>query len=114
MSDASPSPSQRVQLLVLERVDASRNMARYYVLSVEPTLFEEAALVRAWGRLGTAGRRRIDLYAKSSDARLALGVWLRRNCVEAMSRALARVQTTPPRDLSEFIGKLSRLWREGR
>ena len=29
-----------LQVLVLERVDRARNMARYYVLSVEPTLFE--------------------------------------------------------------------------
>ena len=53
-------------------------MARYYVLSIEPTLFDDAALVREWGRLGSLGRRRVDPYAKASDARLALGVWLER------------------------------------
>jgi predicted DNA-binding WGR domain protein len=78
MCDASPPSAQRVQLLFLERVDPARNMARYYVLSVEPTLFDDAALVREWGRLGSLGRRRVDLYAKASDARLALGVWLAR------------------------------------
>jgi predicted DNA-binding WGR domain protein len=78
MPDASPSDAQRVQFLVLERVDPARNMARYYVLSVEPTLFDDAALVREWGRLGSLGRRRVDLYGKASDARLALGVWLKR------------------------------------
>jgi predicted DNA-binding WGR domain protein len=35
-----------LQILVLERQDESCNMARYYVLSVEPTLFGDAALVR--------------------------------------------------------------------
>jgi len=35
-----------LQVLVLERVDRARNMARFYVLSIEPTLFEELALVR--------------------------------------------------------------------
>jgi predicted DNA-binding WGR domain protein len=78
MCDASPSFAQRVQLLVLERVDPARNMARDYVLSVEPTLFDDAALVRERGRLGSLGRRRVDPYAKASDARLALGVWLER------------------------------------
>jgi predicted DNA-binding WGR domain protein len=77
MRAASPSSAQRVQLLVLERVDPARNMARYYVLSIEPTLFDDAALVREWGRLGSLGRRRVDPYAKVS-ARLALGVWLER------------------------------------
>ena len=78
MSDASPSSEQRVQLLVLERIDVARNMARYYVLSVEPTLFDDAAVVREWGRLGRLGGRRIDLHAKNSDARLALDAWLAR------------------------------------
>ena len=40
-----------VQVLVLERVDRARNMAQFYVLSIETTLFEDLALVRRWGRL---------------------------------------------------------------
>ena len=39
-----------LQVLVLERVDRAKNMARFYVLSIEPTLFEDLALVRRWGR----------------------------------------------------------------
>jgi predicted DNA-binding WGR domain protein len=78
VSDASPSSAQRVQLLVLERIDAARNMARYYVLSLEPTLFDDDALVREWGRIGRFGGRRVDLYGNGRDARLALGVWLAR------------------------------------
>ena len=30
-------------------------MARFYAISVEPTLFAETALVRRWGRIGTSG-----------------------------------------------------------
>jgi predicted DNA-binding WGR domain protein len=70
--------SEQIQLLILDRIDCSRNMARNYVLSVEQTLFDDAALVREWGRIGTAGRRRLDLYAKQADARTALRVWLAR------------------------------------
>jgi predicted DNA-binding WGR domain protein len=70
--------SEQVQLLVLERVDAAQNMARYYVLSVEPTLFGDSALAREWGRIGTAGRRRLDLFGKDSDAFVALDHWLAR------------------------------------
>src|SRR5436305_600048 len=54
-ADASSDPA--LQLLVLERRDDSWNMARYYVLSIEPTLFGESALVREWGRIGSHGRR---------------------------------------------------------
>ena len=52
-----------LNVLVLERVDRTKNMARYYVLSIEPTLFAELSLVRRWGRIGGAGRTRIDLHA---------------------------------------------------
>jgi predicted DNA-binding WGR domain protein len=38
-------------------------MARYYVLSVEPTLFAEWSLVRRWGRIGGAERTRIELHS---------------------------------------------------
>lgn len=53
-------------------------MARFYVLSIEPTLFDDVALVREWGRLGAQGRRRLDLYRHSGQAREALESWLRR------------------------------------
>ena len=45
-----------LNVLVLERVDRTKNMARYYVLSVEPTLLAKSSLVRRWGRIGGAGR----------------------------------------------------------
>ena len=39
--------------IVLERVDPARNIARYYVLSIEPTLFAKHTLIRRWGRIGS-------------------------------------------------------------
>ena len=36
----------KLQMLVLERRNASCNMARFYVLAIEPTLFGDMALVR--------------------------------------------------------------------
>jgi predicted DNA-binding WGR domain protein len=65
-----------LNVLVLERVDRTKNMARYYVLSVEPTLFTESSLVRRWGRIGGAGRTRIDLHASPPLAQIALNTWL--------------------------------------
>jgi predicted DNA-binding WGR domain protein len=67
-----------LQVLVLERVDHARNMARFYVLSVGPTLFEEFALVRQWGRIGNAERKRIDLHPSRRVAQIELKKWLDR------------------------------------
>lgn len=47
-------------------------MARFYCLSVERSLFGDVALVREWGRIGTLGRRRLDLYANAAQAQEAL------------------------------------------
>ncbi len=55
-------------LLLLKRVDPVRNMNRFYHLSVEPTLFGGFAVRRTWGRLGTRGRTRLDLFADASSA----------------------------------------------
>ena len=67
-----------LQVLVLERVDRARNMARFYVLSIEPTLFEDLALVRRWGRIGNVGRERIDLHSSGPIAQVELKKWLDR------------------------------------
>jgi predicted DNA-binding WGR domain protein len=42
--------------LYIERKDAGQNMARFYALSIEETLFGQICLVRRWGRIGTRGR----------------------------------------------------------
>lgn len=47
--------AQQYQLYI-ERRDPRRNMARFYALSIEETLFGQARLVRRWGRIGTIGR----------------------------------------------------------
>ena len=68
-----------LQLLMLERVDPALNMHRYYVLSVEPTLFGDVALRREWGRIGAPrGRARLDFYDGHREAGEALQAWLRR------------------------------------
>jgi predicted DNA-binding WGR domain protein len=67
-----------LQVLVLERVDRAKNVARFYVLSIEPTFFEHLALVRRWGRIGTVGRTRIDLHPSPLVAQIELKKWLDR------------------------------------
>lgn len=64
--------------ILLERIDPAQNMARYYVLSIEPTLFGDSALVREWGRIGSTGQRRSEVFPQPNDAHLALDIWLKR------------------------------------
>ena len=58
--------------IVLQCIDQRRNKARFYILSVQPTLFGEHALVRQWGRMGTWGRCKIELHASRNEAFEAL------------------------------------------
>ena len=68
----------KVQYLVLDRRDPNVNMARFYLLAIEASLFGDTALIREWGRLGTAGRRKIELHETEGSAIDALELWLRR------------------------------------
>lgn len=61
-----------MERLVLHRIDPARNMARFYALHLQATLFGEIALVREWGRIGQGGTCRTDHYATMDDARQAL------------------------------------------
>lgn len=56
----------------LRRIDAARNMARFYALDVQPTLFGEWSLVREWGRIGQSGQQRIAVYETEGEATAAL------------------------------------------
>ena len=56
----------------LHRIDADRNMARFYSMSVQPTLFGEWALLREWGRIGSAGRLVSGPFASEQEAGRAM------------------------------------------
>jgi predicted DNA-binding WGR domain protein len=71
-------PQDEIQYLVLDRRDPGANMARFYVLSIEASLFGDVALIREWGRIGTAGQRKIELHSSEGSAMKALEVWLHR------------------------------------
>jgi predicted DNA-binding WGR domain protein len=66
--------------IVLERVDPARNIARYYVLSIEPTLFAKHTLIRRWGRIGSLGWERHQFFGgeDASQAQVTLETWLTR------------------------------------
>lgn len=44
------------------------DMARFYALSLEDSLFGDILLVRRWGRIGTHGRVRFDWFDSATDA----------------------------------------------
>jgi predicted DNA-binding WGR domain protein len=56
----------------LEKYDEEKNQHRYYMLSVQPTLFGGWSLVRSWGRIGRSRRTRADLYQTRAAARSGL------------------------------------------
>jgi predicted DNA-binding WGR domain protein len=53
-------------------------MARFYSLDVERDLFGRVVLVRRWGRIGTAGKVRLDEYEGEGAALVALHALERR------------------------------------
>jgi predicted DNA-binding WGR domain protein len=58
--------------LRLERIDATRNMWRYYDLMLQPTLFGEISVVRSWGRIGAPGRYKTMTFSNLGEATRAL------------------------------------------
>ncbi|CAN7752773.1 WGR domain-containing protein [Rhizobium sp. LjRoot258] len=54
--------------LHIERTDLKRNMARFYRLSIEPTLFGDVSLTRSWGRIGRRGQQRVHLFTSEKEA----------------------------------------------
>lgn len=59
--------------LHLRRIDAARNMRRFYALSTQPTLFGEMSLIRNWGRIGTSGKTLVQTFDGSAEAIEAFG-----------------------------------------
>jgi predicted DNA-binding WGR domain protein len=68
----------KIQNLVLDRRNPGANMARFYALSIEASLFGDATLLRERGRIGTAGQRKIELHDSEGNAMEVLEMWLRR------------------------------------
>jgi predicted DNA-binding WGR domain protein len=74
ISDDFTMISQPYQLYV-ERTDRTKNMARYYAMTIEPTLFGDACLTRRWGRIGSRGQKMVHHFDREEDAvRLFLDV----------------------------------------
>lgn len=66
-ADSSIMIAQPYQLYV-ERTDRTKNMARYYAMSIEPTLFGDACLTRRWGRIGSRGQQLVHHFDWEEEA----------------------------------------------
>jgi predicted DNA-binding WGR domain protein len=58
--------------VVLRRIDPAKNMSRFYSLEVEQDLLGRVVLVRRWGRIGSAGKVRLDEHKGEGEALAAL------------------------------------------
>ncbi|MBF2714073.1 WGR domain-containing protein [Agrobacterium vitis] len=54
--------------IYVERIAPEQNMAQFYALAVQPTLFGEVSLARAWGRIGTRGQQMVRLFDNERQA----------------------------------------------
>jgi predicted DNA-binding WGR domain protein len=52
----------------IERVDPEANMYRFYRMRLMPDLFGGVSLLKEWGRIGTQGRHRIELFTDAGQA----------------------------------------------
>ncbi|WP_093003581.1 WGR domain-containing protein [Rhizobium sp. NFR07] len=52
----------------IERSDRARNMARFYAMTIDQTLFGKACLTRRWGRIGTSGRSVSHHFEREQEA----------------------------------------------
>ncbi|MGY3412885.1 WGR domain-containing protein (plasmid) [Bradyrhizobium sp. 155] len=60
-------PKPEPEPLHLRRIDAARNMRRFYALSTQPTLFGEMSLIRNWGRIGTSGKTMVQTFDDGTE-----------------------------------------------
>ncbi len=56
----------------LIHVDPDVNMARFYGIELQPTLFGEVSVLRTWGRIGTNGQAMLVTYEDEARAAEAL------------------------------------------
>ncbi len=54
--------------LSMKRRDPDLNMARFYAIALQPTLFGEVSVVRSWGRIGTKGQAKLETFPSQIGA----------------------------------------------
>ena len=54
--------------ITLRRVDAEKNVSRFYRLDVQPDLFGQWSLLREWGRIGSPGTLLVQPFPTQAEA----------------------------------------------
>ncbi|QND54557.1 WGR domain-containing protein (plasmid) [Phyllobacterium sp. 628] len=67
--------SDRSTSFHVTRCDPDRNMARFYSLTIQETLFGEVSLIRSWGRIGTKGQQKVDTFPGHRNLNLAVNLY---------------------------------------
>ncbi len=52
----------------MTRIDPQQNMARWYEIDVQPTLFGEYTVERHWGRIGAVGQSKTFWFSNEDAA----------------------------------------------
>lgn len=52
----------------LTRIEPAADMARFYVVTVQPTLFGDWSVMREWGRIGQGGTTKMSAFASEDEA----------------------------------------------
>ena len=55
----------------MERSDYALNLARFYEVEIQPTLFGDWAVICRWGRIGTYGKSQQDWFGSLPEAQTA-------------------------------------------
>ena len=55
-------------MTLLHRVCPQQNMARFYALSMERSLFGEFVVIRLWGRIGRRGQSKKESFEDEPEA----------------------------------------------
>jgi predicted DNA-binding WGR domain protein len=56
----------------MHRTDPTRNMARFYQISIEASLFGDWTVVRRWGRIGSRGRTQLEFCENVGEASIRI------------------------------------------
>ena len=72
MSEASVGVGVLPASIDLKRIDLTRNMRRFYRMSLQPDLFGGVDLMREWGRIGSRGQWLIERHPGEEAAASAM------------------------------------------
>jgi predicted DNA-binding WGR domain protein len=75
--------------MLLTRIDAPSNMARFYRLDIATDLFGGVVLVRSWGRIGQRGQACQSWFPDHARAEAERAKWQRRKIRRGYLPALA-------------------------